>query len=119
MTEPISASFGWRQECGQAGGVSAIISEGDPTPPVPANCNGDSYDDIGIFRDTSGLWAIRGLIKAYYYGIIADVQVTRQALIFSVRLARSGFRWGGELILWALSLLNPGLLSVLFVLFLF
>jgi hypothetical protein len=36
----------------------------------------NSPDNIGIFRETSGLWAIRGLTRTYF-GTVGDVPVTR------------------------------------------
>ena len=35
---------------------------------VPADYDGDGTSDIGIFRETSGLWAIRGVTRAYFGG---------------------------------------------------
>ena len=37
---------------------------------------GNAQDDIGIFRGTSGLWAIRGVSRVYF-GTSGDVPVTR------------------------------------------
>jgi len=31
-----------------------------------ADFNGDGTNDIGIFRPTSGLWAIRGVTRVYF-----------------------------------------------------
>jgi len=33
-----------------------------------ADFNGDGTDDIGIFRPTTGIWAIRGITRAYFGG---------------------------------------------------
>ena len=36
--------------------------------PVPGYYNGGGTKDIGIFRPTSGLWAIMGITRAYFGG---------------------------------------------------
>ena len=37
-----------------------------------ADFNGDGTNDIGIYRPTSGLWAIRGITRVYFGGSADD-----------------------------------------------
>ncbi|HOO77235.1 MAG TPA: hypothetical protein PLZ73_05035 [bacterium] len=37
-----------------------------------ADFNGDGYDDIAVFRPSSGLWAVRGFSR-FYFGAYGDV----------------------------------------------
>ncbi len=45
--------------------VLCILSAG---PTLAADFNGDGTNDIGIFRPTSGMWAIRNLTRVYFGG---------------------------------------------------
>ncbi len=50
-----------------------------PTPEegltsYPGDYNGDGYDDIAVFRAANGLWAIRGVSRAYF-GAVGDLPV--------------------------------------------
>ena len=54
-----------------------------PIPPTPVplspiidsgDYNGDGTTDIGIFRENTGLWAIRGLTRVYF-GVLYDMPV--------------------------------------------
>jgi hypothetical protein len=49
---------------------------GSSHQPVPADYDGDGADEFGIFRADDGLWAVRGLTRAYY-GTSGDIAVTR------------------------------------------
>ena len=49
---------------------------GEGDIPIPADFDGDGLDDIGIFRSSSGLWAVRGLTRCYF-GSSGDLPVTR------------------------------------------
>lgn len=49
-----------------------LVHESTP-PPTPdyrvmagGDYNGDNYDDIAIFRPTTGLWSVRGLTRRYF-----------------------------------------------------
>jgi hypothetical protein len=44
--------------------VSVFSAAADET--VPADYTGDGTREVGIFRPSSGLWAIRGLTRNYY-----------------------------------------------------
>jgi hypothetical protein len=44
--------------------------------PSPADYNGDGIDEIGILRNSSGLWAITGVTRAYFGGD-GDIPVAR------------------------------------------
>ena len=44
--------------------------------PVPGDYAGDGTEDIGIFRDTSGLWAIKEVTRTYFGGV-GDIPVAR------------------------------------------
>ena len=44
--------------------------------PIPADYTGDGDDKIGIFRKSSGLWAIKGVTRIYF-GAGDDIPVTR------------------------------------------
>jgi len=39
-----------------------------------ADFNGDGRDDVGVFRPASGLWAVRGVTRAYFGGV-GDIPV--------------------------------------------
>jgi len=43
---------------------------------VGEDYSGDATDDIAIFRDSTGLWAIRG-VSRIYFGTTGDIPVTR------------------------------------------
>ncbi|MEA1929138.1 MAG: hypothetical protein U9N73_13100, partial [Candidatus Auribacterota bacterium] len=43
---------------------------------IPESYDGLGSDDIGIFRASSGLWAIQGVTRAYFGGS-SDIPVTR------------------------------------------
>ena len=43
---------------------------------IDGDFNGDGTSEIGIFRNGTGLWAIRGATR-FYYGGSADVPVSR------------------------------------------
>jgi len=43
---------------------------------VPGDYKGDGKDDIGIYRGTSGLWAISGVTRVYFGGS-SDTPVAR------------------------------------------
>ncbi len=58
----------WSELFNSSGETRPVLSSGD--------YNGDGTDDIGIFRDTSGLWAIRGITRCYFGGS-GDAPVTR------------------------------------------
>jgi len=49
---------------------------GDAFVPVPGDYNGDGTADIGIFLETTGLWAIMGLTRCYFR-TMGDVPLTR------------------------------------------
>ena len=51
---------------GSPGSQLPIISSGD--------YNGDGYDDIAVFRSSSGLWSVRGLTRVYFGGA-SDIPV--------------------------------------------
>jgi len=44
--------------------------------PVPADYTGGGVSDIGIFRDTDGLWSLRNITRIYFGGT-GDIPVTR------------------------------------------
>ena len=44
--------------------------------PVPADYDGDSTLEMGIFNKKFGLWAVRGMFRCYY-GNPGDIPVTR------------------------------------------
>jgi len=44
--------------------------------PIPGGYKGDGKDYPGVFRESSGLWAIKGVTRAYF-GSGSDVPVTR------------------------------------------
>ena len=46
--------------------VMLLIGSGTAT--LAADFNGDGTNDIGIFRPSSGLWAIRGVTRVYFGG---------------------------------------------------
>ena len=48
---------------------------GSSDQPVPADYNGDSRAEMGIFRSSSGLWAIKGTTRVYY-GSSGDTPVS-------------------------------------------
>ena len=47
-----------------------------PPAPVPGDYNGAAGDEVAIFRDGTGLWAIRGITRVYF-GTEDDLPVTR------------------------------------------
>ena len=51
--------------------IVAMVLFALPTMVQAADFNGDGTNDIGIFRESSGLWAIRGVTRVYF-GSIGD-----------------------------------------------
>jgi len=60
--------------------LDAIGPTPTPVPPTPAaplwiyDYNGDGTSDIAIFRETSGLWSVRGITRVYF-GSFSDLPV--------------------------------------------
>ena len=56
--------------------VRDTAADPTPTPSSPildsGDYNGDGTDDVAIFRSSSGLWAVRGLTRAYF-GSSSDI----------------------------------------------
>ena len=44
--------------------------------PVPADYDGDGFDEVGVFRRPTSLWAIKGITRAYF-GATGDIPITR------------------------------------------
>jgi beta-propeller repeat-containing protein len=64
-------------QAGRAGNGDAVLSILFQPPPASAthtDYNGDGTSDIAIFRESSGLWAIRG-ISRFYFGTVDDEPV--------------------------------------------
>jgi hypothetical protein len=53
-------------------GVATLICCG--LPALGADFNGDGYDDIAVFRESSGLWAVRNITRDYF-GTNGDIPV--------------------------------------------
>ncbi len=47
-------------------GLSMFLGMSISSVSLAADFNGDGKDDIGVFRDTDGLWAIRGVTRACF-----------------------------------------------------
>jgi len=84
------------------GGVSdagVIFSYQLLPPPWITDYNGDGVSDIAIFRSSSGLWAIRGVTRAYF-GTVSDYPVPADysgAGIDSIGIFRpSSSLWSGR-----------------------
>lgn len=71
---PIEKPF----QAARAGDEDAFLSKIGHTPRVPViqggDYNGDGSADIAVFREDLGLWAIRGLTRAYF-GTAGDIPV--------------------------------------------
>jgi len=46
--------------------LAVMLLIGSGTTAIAADFNGDGTNDIGIFRSSSGLWAIRGVTRVYF-----------------------------------------------------
>ncbi len=72
---PIADPF----QAARAGNEDAFLIKIGHTPRVPViesgDYNGDGTADLAIFREASGLWAIRGLTRAYF-GTSGDIPVS-------------------------------------------
>ena len=58
-------------QASKAGSSDAVLARLFQSPPASAthtDFNGDGTSDIAIFRDSSGLWAIRGISRFYFGG---------------------------------------------------
>ena len=56
--------------------VDQVLLRGAQDQPVPADYEGNYMDNIGVFRNSVGLWAVKGLTRVYY-GSSGDLPVTR------------------------------------------
>jgi len=57
--------YGMTSDGGVSGG-GVIFSYQLPPPPWITDYNGDGVSDIAIFRESTGLWAIRGVTRVYF-----------------------------------------------------
>jgi len=57
-------------------GVARAYFGASADSPIPGGYKGDGKDYLGIFRGTSGLWAIKGVTRVYFGGT-GDVPVRR------------------------------------------
>ena len=56
--------------------MTKVYFGGETDQSVPGVFNGDGGENIGIIRETTGLWAVRDIARMYFGGV-GDVPVTK------------------------------------------